>query len=177
MANKVFIGCSIDGYIADRDGGLDFLHSVPNPEQKDLGFNDFMETVDGLLMGRVTYEAVLGFGVEWPYSKPVFVLSSTLSEVPDELEGKVEFVSGPLAKVVSQLNERGFNDLYIDGGKVIQGMFKEDMVDELIVSTVPVLLGGGTPLFGTLEKHLEFELVETTVLLGAIVNTNYKRKR
>lgn len=85
MRNIVFIGTSLDGYIADKDGGLEFLQSVPNPENDQLGFPEIMDSIDALLMGRKTYETVLGFGGDWPYFKPVFVLSSTLSSQPGHL--------------------------------------------------------------------------------------------
>lgn len=175
MPNIVFIGTSLDGYIADREGKLDFLQSVPNPENLDFGFYDFMDRIDALIMGRKTFETVLGFGGEWPYSKPVFVLSSSLTSIPDDLTEKVEIISGPLVSVVEQLNQNGFKFLYIDGGQVIQSFLNEDMIDELIISRVPTLLGGGTPLFGLLPQHLEFEHVNTEVLLNAIVKSHYKR--
>jgi dihydrofolate reductase len=93
------------------------------------------------------------------------------------LKGKVEIVSGPLRDVVKELSMRSLTDLYIDGGKLIQSFLAEDMVDELIVTQVPVLLGGGTPLYGSLPKHLEFELVTSEVLLHALVQSHYRRQR
>lgn len=175
MANKVFVGTSLDGYIADRDGGLDFLETVPNPDKVDLGFIPFMESVDAVLMGRKTLEMVLSFNVPWPYSKPVFVLSSTMKDVPANLEGKLTIISGPLKDVVKGLNLRGLTDLYIDGGKLIQSFLAEDMIDDLIVTQVPVLIGGGIPLYGSLPKHQTFELVKSEVLLHALVQSHYRR--
>ncbi|MFT5699927.1 MAG: dihydrofolate reductase [Desulforhopalus sp.] len=92
MKNIVFIGTSLDGYIADKDGGLDFLSSVPNPDHDALGFPEFIDSIDALLMGRKTYETVLGFGGQWPYTKSVFVLSNTLTSLPEHLQDKVELV-------------------------------------------------------------------------------------
>ena len=89
MSNIVFIATSLDGYIADKEGGLDWLHSVPNPDNHDMGFSAIMERVDALVMGRNTLDVVLGFGGEWPYSKPVFVLSNTMDKVPEGYEDKV----------------------------------------------------------------------------------------
>lgn len=177
MKNKVFVGASIDGYIADRTGGLDFLQAVPNPEQDQMEFPEFMDTIDALLMGRSTYETVLGFGVEWPYTKPVFVLSTTLTSVPDHLSDRVQIINQPIEKAVQQLNQQGYEDLYIDGGKLIQSFLQRDMIDEVIVSTIPILLGGGTSLFGELSDHLMFKHVNTTVMLNAIVQTHYRRIR
>jgi dihydrofolate reductase len=175
MANFVFIGTSLDGYISDKDGGLDFLHSIPNPEQDDLGYLNFMDSIDALLMGRKTYETVLGFGGQWPYNKPVYVLTNTLPSLPEDLQDKVELVSGSVRQVVEQINGRGLEHLYIDGGRLIQSFLQEDMMDEMIITQVPILLGGGTPLFRDLPVHLTFELVDTKVILNAMVQSHYKR--
>ena len=177
MSNTIYVGTSIDGYIADREGKLDFLESVPNPEHDDLGFADFMDSVDALLMGRKTFETVLGFGVEWPYPKHVFVYSSLLKSVPDDLADRVTIVSGELDVVVNRLNREGYERLYIDGGRLIQSLLQEDKIDTMIIARLPVLLGGGISLFGSTPAHLDFEHVRTEVLLNAIVMTTYQRKR
>lgn len=177
MPNVVFIGTSLDGYISDKNGGLDYLHSIPNPKQDDLGYLAFIDRIDALLMGRKTYETVLGFGGRWPYTKPVFVISNTLGSFPDYLQDKVELVSGPIKQVVEQMNNRGLERLYIDGGKLIQSFLQEDMIDEMIITQIPILLGGGTPLFGDLPAHLTFELVGTEALLNAMVQSHYTRTR
>ena len=177
MSNSIYAGTSIDGYIADRQGRLDFLESVPNPEHDDLGFADFMDSVDALLMGRKTFETVLGFGVAWPYTKPVFVYSSTLKRVPDELAARATVVSGALAEVIARLNGDGFRRLYVDGGELVRSLLREDRIDEMVIARLPVLLGGGIPLFGSTTAHLDFEHVRTEVLLDAIVKTTYRRRR
>jgi len=104
-------------------------------------------------------------------------MNSTMKKVPKAVEGKVEIVDGALEDVVSVLNAKGFKKLYIDGGKLIQGFLAKDMIDELILTTVPVLLGGGVSLFGDLPEHQEFDHVGTTVMLKALVQSHYKRKR
>ncbi|MGY6649729.1 dihydrofolate reductase family protein [Wenyingzhuangia sp. IMCC45574] len=175
MKNSVFIATSIDGYIADSDGGLDWLQMVPNPEHNDAGYSAFMETVDALVMGRNTYETVLGFGIDWPYNKPVFVLSSTLKEVTSELKEKVFIVNGELQEVLQTIHKQGFENLYIDGGKTIQSFLQEDLIDELILTTIPVLLGGGTNLFGALQKPLAFTLAKTEVYIEEMVQRHYVR--
>ncbi|TKB49395.1 dihydrofolate reductase [Ferrimonas sediminicola] len=175
MSNIVFIGTSLDNYIADKSGGLEWLTALPNPEQDDCGFAEFMASVDALVMGRNTFETVCGFGGEWPYSKPVFVLSRTLQLLPDTLKGKAELIQGSPGEVVRQLNDRGFKRLYIDGGKTIQSFLEADLIDEMIISQLPVLLGGGTALFGELAKPRWFKLVESKLLLGSIVMNHYRR--
>lgn len=177
MSNIVYIGTSLDGYIADRDGGLDWLQRVPNPDHSDFGFADFMAGIDALVMGRITFETVCSFDVDWPYSKPVFVLSSTLDDVPEALQGRAEIVSGSLPNVLETLHNRGLNRLYIDGGKTVQSFLAQDLIDELIITRVPILLGGGTSLFGSLAAPLELEHLSTDVLNGTIVQSHYRRKR
>ena len=87
MTNIVYIATSLDGYIADKEGGLDWLNCVPNPHQDDMGFVDFMNSIDALVMGRNTFETVCGFDMPWPYNKPVFVLSNTLKSIPEKGAG------------------------------------------------------------------------------------------
>ena len=177
MANIVFIATSIDGYIADKDGGLDWLHSVPNPDNVDMGFGPLMEQVDALVMGRNTLEMVLSFDVDWPYSKPVFVLSNTMTEVPEGYQDKVFLINGELTQVVADLNKQGYHDLYIDGGITIQNFLNQDLIDQLTITTIPVLLGGGVKLFGDLESMQNYKLVESTVYLDTIVQSHYARVR
>ena len=92
--NSVYIGVSLDGYIADKDGGLDWLDFIPNPEGSDMGYYEFMSGIDALVMGRNTFEVVDGFDIDWPYKKPVFVLSNSLTEVPEKYKGKVYLLGG-----------------------------------------------------------------------------------
>lgn len=175
--NKVFIATSIDGYIADDKGGIDWLHSVPNPTGDDMGYSEFMSTIDALVMGRNTFEVVLGFDIDWPYDKPVFVLSDRLKEVPGELAGKVEIVNGELKTVLEAIHKKGYLNLYIDGGKTIQNFLKEDLIDEMTLTTIPVLLGGGIKLFGEHQNSLEFECVSTKRFLNKVGQSTFIRKR
>lgn len=174
--NSIFIGVSIDGYIADRDGSLAWLETVPNPAGNDMGYGKFMARIDALVMGRKTYETILGFGIDWPYPCPVYVLSTSLSSLPPELAGKVFLEQGPLTEVVARIHEQGYQRLYIDGGKVIQSFLEQELIDELTLTTIPVLLGGGVRLFGNLNRPQRFHLAETEVFLGEIVQRRYVNK-
>lgn len=176
MANYVYIAVSLDGFIAKPDGGIDWLNEAPNPNGSDFGFSEFIARVDAILMGRATYEKVLTFD-HWPYHIPVMVLSNTLKEVPDDLVGKVQIVSGALVHVITQLGAQGFTNLYIDGGRVIQSFLREDLIDELIVTRFPILLGKGIPLFSELNDTLDFSHMETEVIENYLVKTRYRRVR
>ncbi|CAM3087767.1 dihydrofolate reductase family protein [Vibrio rarus] len=177
MANIVFIATSLDGYIADKHGKIDWLHSVPNPDNMDTGFITLMERIDGLVMGRNTFDMILSFDCEWPYTKPVFVLSNTMTKVPKGYEDKVFLVKGQLQDILTELHANGFNDLYIDGGVTIQNFLKEDLIDEMVITRFPILLGGGAPLFGELKQPLNFKVTKSEVVLGTLVQTSYIRDK
>jgi len=175
--NKVFIATSLDGYIADKNGGIEWLHSIPNPDHNDMGYEEFISQIDALIMGRTTFETVCGFDMEWPYEKPVFVLSNSLTDLPEEYTGKVEIVNGDLTEIIKKINNKGYYKLYIDGGKTIQSFLKADLIDEITLTTIPYLLGGGTSLFAELPDRMEFECVTTNLFLGKIVQNKFVRKR
>jgi len=177
LSNIVYIATSLDGYISAPDGGLDWLSSVPNPTGDDLGFSKFMERVDAIVMGRVTFETVVGFGSGWHYPIPGIVLSSTMKSAPVGFADHVQFANGSPKEIVRIAHEQGFENLYIDGGKTIQRFLNEDLIDELIITVVPILLGGGDRLFGKLGQELTFEFLGTDVMLGQLVKKHYRRKR
>jgi dihydrofolate reductase len=178
MANIVYIATSIDGYIAKENGNIDWLMNLPNPNKSDYGFSEFLERIDGIILGRNTFETVLGFK-EWPYPKslPVFILSDSLNEVPGHLTGKVEIVRGELKKIIELLKQKGINNLYIDGGKTIQSFLKEDLICEMTITRIPILLGSGIPLFDKHNLELKFEHVETVVFNNMLVRSRYIRKQ
>jgi dihydrofolate reductase len=175
MSNYVYIATSLDGFIATPDGGVEWLDDVPNPDNGYFGYAAFISRVDAILMGSGTYEKVLTFG-QWPYEKIVYVLSNRIESVPDELIDKVKIIKGPLADVLSNLKGQGIENLYIDGGKVIQSFLREDLIDELIITKVPKLLGKGIPLFGDLEGTMNFTHVETEVINNYLVKSRYVRE-
>lgn len=174
MSNIVYIATSLDGYIARKDGNLDWLMEIPNPEDSDFGFSSFMENIDGIIMGRKTFEAVLGFG-KWPYSKPVFVLSNTLKTIPIDLEGKAELLHGNLRAIIDSLQNKGFNNLYIDGGKTIQSFLEQNLIDEIIITKIPIILGSGIPLFVDFDLEIKLEHIKTEVYNNALVKSHYRR--
>lgn len=173
----MFIATSLDGCIADRNNKIDWLYSIPNPHNIDMGYNEFISEIDALIMGRITYETVRGFDIEWPYEKPVYVLSTKLNQVPEELIGKVEIVNGKLKEVLTGIHKKGHLNLYIDGGKTIQSFLKEDLIDEITITIIPHLLGGGVKLFTELQEPLKFECVDSKIYLNKVVQNRFERKR
>jgi len=175
--NIVFIARSLDGYIAGKNGELDWLESVPNPDHVEMGFASLLAEIDAIVMGKTTFEVVCNFGGEWPYNKPVFVLSNSLKAVPEHLNTRVSLMSGHPQEIVSALHAKGYGKLYIDGGSTVQAFLQADLIDELRITTIPILLGGGFPLFGQLDTRMEFEHLESKVFLNQIVQNWYRRKR
>jgi len=176
MANYVYIASSLDGFIATKDGGLDWLMEIPNPDQSDYGYAEFNRGIDAIVMGRNTFEKVLTFD-QWPYDKPVFVLSNSLDNVPGDIAGKSEIVKGDLRTLVDDLKKRGFHNLYVDGGRVIQSFLREDLIDEMIITRVPILLGDGIPLFGKIGNSLKFSLKKIESFNETLVKSHYVRVR
>lgn len=176
MTNYVFIATSLDGFIADPEGGIEWLNAIPNPEGSDFGWAEFLAGIDAILMGRMTFETVLGFP-DWPYQIPVFVWSTTLQAVPAELAGQVEILRGGPREVVALLQRRGYHDLSIDGGKTVQSFLAADLIDELILTRVPILLGKGIPLFGKLTGSLKFEHLSTKAFPNGLVQSRYWRMK
>ncbi len=174
--NKVFIATSIDGFIADKKGGIDFLHSVSNPENNDMGYSDFMSDIDAIIMGRNTFEIVNGFDMEWPYNVPVFVLSQTMNSIPEDLSSKVQLVKGKLSDILNYIHNTGAKKLYIDGGKTIQSFLKEDLIDEMTITIIPIVLGAGVPLFNGGEE-MQFKCVSSNHLIGQVAQHKYIRLR
>lgn len=173
---SVYIATSLDGFIAKPDGDIDWLL---NPsftlEGEDFGYSEFMNSVDALIMGRNTFEKVLTFG-DWPYQKPVIVLSSKLLTFPDELRGKVHHMSGSSYEVLRQAKELNFKNFYIDGGRTIQQFLNAGLIQQLIITKIPVILGSGIPLFGELDKDIELELLNSIEFDNDFVQLTYKPK-
>jgi len=169
----VFVGISVDGFIARSDGSFDFLNAGGNEPH---GFEEFWASVDALVMGRKTYETALSFGT-WPYGrKQVFVLSTQpLASAPRG--AVVEHVSGDPRAIVAQLEARGIQHAYVDGGLTIQRFLEAGLIDRLTITRVPVLIGTGIPLFGPLSRDLKLEHVATRQFAGGLVQSEYTVER
>lgn len=169
MLASVFVGMSLDGFIARPDGRFDFLHSA---EAGPHGYEEFIATVDALLIGRGTYEVVLGMGGWFYGKKPVFVLSSR-ELAPAPKEAVVERLSGEPRGVAAQLDARGIHHVYVDGGFTVQSFLEAGLIDRVIINRVPVLIGSGIPLFGPLSRDIPLRHIATRVLQGGGVQSEY----
>jgi dihydrofolate reductase len=166
---SVFIGVSVDGFIARADGALDWLPAGGGEEH---GYEAFIASVDALVSGRNTYETVLGFD-QWPYGdKSVFVLSTRALD-PAPAGAVVERMSGEPAEIVSRLAARGFRHAYVDGGVTIQRFLRAGLIQRLIITRVPVLIGTGIPLFGGLPADIRLGHVGTRQYPTGLVQSEY----
>jgi dihydrofolate reductase len=166
---SVFIGTSLDGFIARVNGDLDFL---PAGGGEPHGYDEFIATVDALVIGRKTFQTVLKFDT-WPYGeKPVFVLSThTLAPAP--LGAAVERMSGDPAEIVSQLDARGIQHVYVDGGITIQRFLQAGLIQRLTITRVPVLIGAGIPLFGAIQGDIVLRHIGTRHYASGLVQSEY----
>lgn len=179
MKVSVYIATSLDGFIAREDGGLDWLPGA-DPENQDesngegYGYREFMDSVDVLVMGRKTFEQVLSFGT-WPYeNKRVIVLSSGDVTVPDELVSGIEVRSCSPCDLVEQLEADGANHVYVDGGNTIQRFLSAGLIQQIIITRIPVLIGRGIPLFGLLDNDILLKHIETRPFPSGFVQSRYE---
>ena len=172
MKISVYIATSLDGFIARKDGSLDWL--PPGSEgNEDYGYAEFTSTVDHIVMGRNSFEKVLTFG-EWPYDKKVIVLTSRDLTLPPELAGKVEPLHLSPRELAHEMDIRGAKGIYLDGGITIQKFLHEGLVNELTITTIPILIGEGLPLFGTVGKDIKLELIRSQSFKNGLVQNKYK---
>ena len=173
----VYIAASLDGFVARSDNRIDWLDRVPMPaDGGDMGFAAFMDSVDGLVMGRATFETVLGFDVDWPYTKPVVVVgrSMTAAVLPKALDGKVEVSALRPKELMEQLGQRGWKRAYVDGGRLVQAFLREGLIEDMVITTIPVLLGEGKPLFGPLDADVDLELLRSDAFDNGMVQTHWR---
>ena len=170
MPASVFVGTSLDGFIARPNDELDWL---PPGGGEEHGYKEFMATVDALVIGRRTFEKVLTFGA-WPYGdKRVVVLSSRPVDLTAARGGVVEQMAGPPAEIVSRLAARGIHHLYVDGGITIQRFLQAGLIQRLIITRVPVLIGVGIPLFGAVQRDIRLRHVATRHYPSGLVTSEY----
>lgn len=170
FTSTVFIGTSLDGFIAREDGDIDWLTSR-GEKAGDLGYDEFIAGIDTIVMGRATYETALGFGEDmWPYAGlHVAVLSTTLATDTDP---RITIYRG-IDELVAGLTARGTKHVYADGGQVIQSFLRAGMIDKLIISTAPVLIGTGLSLFGALDGDVDLVLEESKSFDAGFVRSTY----
>ncbi|MCC5940678.1 MAG: dihydrofolate reductase [Balneolaceae bacterium] len=172
----VYIAASLDGFIAGPDGDISWLEKPEYHEggTPGLSYEEFIKTIDCIVMGRNTFEKVLTFGF-WPYKEiPVTVLTTRNLSIPDDFNGNVEATSGSPAEVLQELAEKGKYHLYIDGGVTIQQFLKAGLIDEITITIIPIILGEGIPLFDINENQTDLKLIDANSSSNGFVQVRYK---
>lgn len=170
----VFIACSIDGYIAGKNENLDFLSLVEVPGE-DYGYNDFIQTVDTVILGRKTYDKVLGFGVPFPHAeRKCYVISGTRTGS----DQYVSFWNNSPAELITYLQQQTGTDIFVDGGaQVIHSLLEEGLIDRLTISFIPHLLGDGIQLFNNGRPEQQMQLVQSKSFPSGLVQLTYEKSK
>ncbi|WP_281973213.1 dihydrofolate reductase family protein [Ruegeria faecimaris] len=172
----IMMAMSLDGFVARPDHRLDWLEKQPTADE-DHGFAAFQSSVDVIVMGSGSYRTVLGFG-EWPYKKPVVVLSRSMkpSGIPDELRDRVEVSDKTPTDLMEDFGARGYNRVYVDGGAIIQSFLKAGLIEDMRITLVPILIGEGIRIFGETEGDVDLELVSVSSFSSGLVDLDYRLK-
>jgi dihydrofolate reductase len=170
MTVSVFVGTSVDGFIARANGDLDWL---PAGGGEPHGYDEFIAGVDAIVIGHKSFEKVLTFET-WPYGdKRVVVLSSRAVDLSAAVGAVVEQMAGSPTEIGTRLGDTGAHHLYIDGGITIQRFLRDGLIQRFIVTRVPVLIGNGVPLFGTLPRDIRLRHVATRHFPSGLVQSEY----
>jgi len=170
----LYIATSADGYIADENGGIDFL-SAAQTSGEDYGYDKFIKSVDTILWGRKTYEKLLSFGIPFPYKNMKCYVFSRTKTGRDE---NVEFFSGDIRGLIGDLRKLDGKDIYCDGGaEIVSELMKLDLIDEFIITVIPVFVGGGVTLFKPGRQPMGLQLLESRPFPSGVVQLHYNRKR
>lgn len=167
---------TLDGYVARPDHSLDWLFKQPT-NAEEHGFQEFMDSIDVLVMGSGSLRTVLGFD-EWPYEKPVVVLSETMTQedIPEGLHDKIEISSLSPEALWEDFDTRGLNRVYVDGGAIIRSFLKAGFVQTIKIGLIPILIGDGIRIFGDNGRDIDLELVSSKAHSTGSVELNYKVK-
>ena len=170
----VFIATSLDGLVARPTGELDWLLKQSTAGE-DHGYDAFMDSVDGLVMGRGSFQTILTFDT-WPYAKPVVVMSQTLTQndIPEPVADRVTLTRADPPQVMATLEGQGWRRAYIDGGKIVQSFLRAGPIADITLTHVPILLGAGISLFGTLDHDIDLEHLGTQTFPSGLVTSHYR---
>jgi len=172
----LYTACSIDGFIARPNGSLDWLYAIPNPDKIDYGYSDLLDKTSCIIMGRKTYSEVLSFGIERPYSgKKTYIVSNNKSFKPETPD--TEKLSGDIEEAVKKIKDETHKDIWlVGGGQIVAYFLNNDLIDKMIISVVPTILGDGIALFPNKPKETSWTLLEHTAFSTGIINLTYEKK-
>ncbi|MCV6606792.1 MAG: dihydrofolate reductase family protein [Campylobacterales bacterium] len=175
MKFSVYIANSLDGFIAREDGDVEWLNNYNQEDKTDYGFDDFISTVDIIVMGRKTFDLVAAFEGWFYQDAQLVVLSNTLTEVPEHLEDKVTIYNGGIEDLIEKFDD-DFH-IYVDGGSVVSQFLEKDLINEMILTTAPILLGKGIPLFSNISHEIDLDLLSSQSYSSGLIMSKYLVKR
>jgi dihydrofolate reductase len=171
----LYIATSLDGFIARPDGNLDWLDSVPNPETGDYGYTELIDSIDTIIMGRRTYDKVIGFGVDWPYNGlPTYIVTT---EPGLKIQSPDTFIlTGNIKDAVSGVKKKAKKDIWLaGGGQLVTSFINNDLLDKMIITIIPKLIGEGIPLFAGKPAETDWKLIKTEPFDTGLVNLTYEK--
>lgn len=175
---SVYIAVSLDGFIARENGELDWLpgadgEDISQAPQEDYGYAEFTSQIDCMVMGRGTFEKVKTFS-PWPYEgQRLIVMSESLETIPAGFEGKIELSAETPMELASRLGAEGIKHIYLDGGMLVQSFIRAGLLDDMIITRIPILIGTGKPLFGALERDITLSHEWTKSFPNGFVQSRY----
>lgn len=171
---KLYIAASIDGYIAGNDGDLDWLTEYPINSETNYGYDDFYKSVDTVIMGGRTYRDILNMDVVWPYKDKI---TYVITHNPIESKGNIRFISDNIIETILQLQKDEGKDIWlVGGGKLITILLNQEMIDEMIITTIPVIIGSGVSLFPPTPKESQWELANSESYKNGVIQTTYIKR-
>ncbi|MGL5563891.1 MAG: dihydrofolate reductase family protein [Tannerellaceae bacterium] len=170
---RLYIACTLDGFIASLDGGLEWLDKLADSEHNDYGFEEFYKTVDSIVMGGNTYREVIGFGIEWPYKDKLsyIITRNTKTKIVDK---NIELIHADAVEVIKQVKADTTKDIWlVGGGEIISLMLDHKLIDDITLFIAPVVLGRGVLLFPNSPRERELKLNYCKNHLSGLVELNY----
>lgn len=171
----LYIASSLDGYIARPDGSIDWLTSLPNPSSEDYGYTELLARISTIVMGRKTYDDIIGFDMEWPYSGlTTFVVSSDKSWMPRSPESYL--LQGEVKQALQKLKSDAEKDVWLVGGAtLITAALRHKLLDTMIIAVIPTIIGAGIPLFSGDTGESKWALTEVKSFDTGVVNLTYQK--
>jgi dihydrofolate reductase len=168
----LYIAMSLDGFIAKENDDISFLSLVENPPE-DYGYNDFIKTVDTVIMGRKTYDKVLSFGIDFPHKdKKCYVISASRTGKDEN----VEYYNGDPGKLIGKIRQTEGKDIFIDGGaQIVNELMQQKLIDKFIISIIPVMLGKGISLFQNIRPEQNLKFLRSATFPSGLVQLWYEK--
>ena len=168
----LYIAVSLDGYIAKSNGEIDWLSIVERPGE-DYGYSGFLKTIDTVILGRKTFDKILSLGVDFPHSDKICYV---ITRQERKSEKNIVFYNGNPGELVVKLKTSPGQNIFCDGGaEIVNTLIKKDLIDEYIISTIPVFLGKGIRLFDDFRRKTDLKLLSSKSFSSGLVQSHYRR--